>query len=66
MEQLTNFTRSNIANRNVNVMRIQESFYCMRYNLVIGYPTVIFLVALDSDSKGSKLKGVSPCHRIQL
>ena len=66
MEQLTNFTRSNIANRNVNVMTIQESFYCMRYKMVIGYPTVIFLVALDSDSKDSKLKGVSPCHRIQL
>ena len=34
--------------------------------MVIGYPIVIFLVALDSDSKDSKLKGVSPCSRIQL
>ena len=34
--------------------------------MVIEHPTVIFLAALGSDSKGSKLKGVSPSHRIQL
>lgn len=54
----------------LNVTRIQEAFYHMRYKMVKGHLTMIFSVALNKNTVAvmalRQREGVSPCHGVQL
>ena len=52
----------------LNVTRIQESFYCMRYKNGLRESTMIFLVALTERAvavMSPRQGGISPCYRVQ-